>query len=81
MSSCVCRNTTTRALDRAQNLMRHVRVAKQQPAPLMAALLDRLFSSQVLPYLCANTEWSSLLLGNVLKWNAQQTLNEQLACG
>ncbi|CAL8464843.1 g4378 [Coccomyxa elongata] len=40
------RNATTRGLDRAQNLIRHIRVAKQQPAPLMAALLDRLFSSQ-----------------------------------
>lgn len=62
--------------------MRHIRVAKQQPAPLMAALLDRLFSAQVPTYLFANTECPNLLLGNVLTLRvSQRTLNEQPAYG
>ena len=33
-------------MDRAQELSRHIRVAKQQPPIVMAALLNHLFSAQ-----------------------------------
>jgi hypothetical protein len=45
--SVVRRNSTNQGLERAQNLTRHIRVAKQQPMPLLAALLNRMFSPQV----------------------------------
>jgi hypothetical protein len=41
------RNKTARGLDRAQELSRHIRIAKQQPPAIMAALLNHLFSAQV----------------------------------
>ena len=44
---CACRNRTARGIDRAQELSRHIRIAKQQPPIVMAALLNHLFSAQV----------------------------------
>ena len=52
---CARRNKTARGLDRAQELSRHVRVAKQQPPIVMAALLNHLFSAQVLGLSIAHT--------------------------
>lgn len=42
----VCSNRTARGIDRAQELSRHIRIAKQQPPIVMAALLNHLFSAQ-----------------------------------
>ncbi|CAL5229191.1 g12471 [Coccomyxa viridis] len=39
-------NRTARGIDRAQELSRHIRIAKQQPPIVMAALLNHLFSAQ-----------------------------------
>ena len=60
------RNTSTKGLDRAMELSRHIRVAKQQPAPIMAALLNHLFSPQArqstLAWRVPSACWMAILL-------------------
>jgi len=61
-ASHACRNKTARGLDRAQELSRHIRIAKQQPPIIMAALLNQLFSAQVNPLPAPSAEVTTWLM-------------------
>ncbi len=58
-----CRYAKQRALQRADALKANVRVVKQQPTPVLALLLQSLFSTQV-----SNQLWKCMLCISFFSW-------------